>query len=370
MAKKDEIKKEQTVINPYENIQKTRRFFSSGCTLFDIKALGGGYSLGRMCQIYGPESSNKTGLMTEAAANFHREFPNGKIYFQDAERAFDIPYGETLGLPIEAVEFVEDVFTISGFAAKISEITRGVKRKNKTATSEGSKEIKAIDKDIPKLYILDSLDALEATPESRSELQESGYSNARRAGDLSTFFRKLNACVEDSNMCLLIVSQIRDNVGVMYGERQIPSGGNAVKFYAAQRVKLAIKEKIKGPVFKGDQEIIGVRIKAINKKNKVGLPYRECIFPLYFNFGIKDYEANAEWLVERDPDLLDSIVGTTTKINKKTGKEEECSKKIKEIIQEIEENDDREMEARLREAVIKLDREMQNTWLPKRKKYV
>ena len=253
------------------------KFVSSGCELLDC-VLGGGWAVGRIANLVGDRSTGKTLLAIEAAANFASTYPDGQIFYREAEAAFDLDYAEALGMPVERISFNEpDQFTtVEDFYNDLSACIEQV----------GSSGVG--------LYILDSLDALSDKAEMGRGIDE-GTFGASKAKQLSQLFRRITQKVSKSNICVIIVSQVRDNIGVAFGEKHTRSGGRALDFYSSQILWLArIKNLTK--TRKGITRTTGITVRAKCKKNKVGLPYRECDFPLMFGYGVDDLAANLEWL--------------------------------------------------------------------------
>lgn len=257
------------------------RFVKSGCTLLDL-AIGGGLAiLGRMTNVIGDKSTGKTLLMIEACANFHRDYPKGKIKYDEAEAAFDQSYAATLGMPIEAVDFgVDDILdTVEDFERNLKKFCAECKKAK-----------------VPGLYILDSLDALSDEAEMARETGEATYGTGK-AKQMSQMFRKLIREIDDAQVALIIVSQIRDKIGFVIGEKTTRSGGKALDFYASVALKLAHIATLVTTV-KGIKRATGVRVKAKVTKNKIGLPFREAQFVIRFGYGVENYEAGMEWMIE------------------------------------------------------------------------
>lgn len=249
--------------------------FSSGCKLLDC-VLGGGWALGRMSNIVGDKSSGKTLLAIEGCANFMQQYSDGKIMYLEAEAAFDENYAEAIGMPVESVEFIdyEDDNTVEFLFDHLSEV--------------------ADEADEPTLYIVDSLDALSDRAEKSRKIDEGSYSLGKQK-KMSELFRRLISKIKKSQIHLMIISQVRENIGVTFGEKYTRSGGKALDFYASQILWLAETGKIKKTV-KGIERIIGINVKANCKKNKVGLPFRTCNYPVFFGYGIDDIEASLDFL--------------------------------------------------------------------------
>lgn len=251
-----------------------RAFIPSGCAPLDL-VMGGGWALGRFANIVGDKSSGKTLLAIEACANFAMRYDARNIAYREIESAFDQEYAYSLGMPREA-DYSEDIRTIEDFERDLKKWLADHKNND------------------PSLYILDSLDACSSEDEMGKDEGGSGY-GTQKAKQMSQMFRKLASAIEQSNCSLLIISQIRDNIGVTFGETKTRSGGHALDFYASQIVWLAEIGKIRRTVT-GVDRVVGVNVRARNKKNKVGLPFRDCDFSITFGYGIDDEGSMLEWL--------------------------------------------------------------------------
>lgn len=249
--------------------------FSSGCELLDL-ALGGGWAESRVINIVGDKSTGKTLLAIEATANFSMKYPKGAIKYAEAEQAFDKEYAASMGMPMERIEFPQDIFTVEDLFKDLDE------------TIEKAKG--------PTLYIVDSLDALSDDAEMKRDADKASY-GAEKAKKLSAMFRQLNQKMAKSNVTLVIISQVRDKIGVVFGRKTTRSGGRALDFYASQVVFLQHIGQEKH-THKGIERVTGVRIRAKVDKNKIGLPFREAEFQLQFGYGIQSVEASIEWLRE------------------------------------------------------------------------
>lgn len=251
---------------------------SSGSTLIDC-VLGGGYALGRISNIVGDKSTNKTGSVIEVSANFYRTYPEGLIRYNEVESAFDLPYAEKLGFPVDKVELANEdqSMTVEDFYEDLLEFTKRAKEKN-----------------VPGLYLLDSLDALSDRSELERGIGDSTY-GSQKAKKMSEVFRRLVRDLYNANVHLLIVSQVRDNIGVTFGEKHSRSGGRALDFYASQILWLAHLKQLTKQV-RGVQKVIGIKVKAKCKKNKLVMPFRECEFDVIFGYGIDDAGSCLDWL--------------------------------------------------------------------------
>ena len=319
------------VVEPSEQVASTYfanvaekdglEFVNSGCQVLDA-ALGGGWVLGRVANIVGDRSAGKTLLAIEACANFHRQYPDGYIRYNEAEAAFDEAYAEALGMPVDAVDFKgptidpKDEEKFAELAAIVAD--RGAEDRDKEKAAAAMKKLKskgvgqasntveALHADIvrvldqnpgkPILYIIDSLDALSDDAEQEREIGDASYggSKPKKMGEM---FRRLVDRMEGQRMLLIVVSQLRDKLNVTFGEKQTRSGGRALDFYASHIIWLAETGKLK-KTMKGIDRVIGVKVQVRVKKNKVGLPFRECKYPILFGYGVDDLTAGVEWLIE------------------------------------------------------------------------
>lgn len=271
-------------------------FTSTGCGLLN-QVLGGGYVLGRMTNIIGDKSTGKTLLAIEGAANFARDYPDGVIRYVEAEAAFDPLYAQALGMPLERTEF-PDMFNDKGESDRTVEwvyddIVAFIKR------LDGK----------PGFYVVDSLDALSDREEGKRGISDGSF-GGNKPKKLGELFRRLVADIETARVALVIISQIRDKIGVTFGETKTRSGGRAMDFYATHCLWLAHIGMIKKTVEKVER-VVGVEIRAKCKKNKVGLPFRECDFQILFGWGIDDVGASVEWLLDVGKDEALRELGLT-----------------------------------------------------------
>ena len=251
-------------------------FVPSGSKLLDL-ALGGGWARSRVSNIVGDKSSGKTLLCIEACANFAKILPKGNIRYRETESAFDPSYAKALGLPVDRVDFGgEPIDTTEALFKDLTKIAKGAKQEE--------------------LVIVDSLDALSDDAEMEREFDK-GTFGAQKAKNMSKMFRMLIRDLDKSKITLIIVSQIRDAIGVMYGKKQKRSGGHALDFYASQVVWLTYTGKISRTI-SGVKRVTGVKIKANIEKNKIALPYREADLKIVFGYGVDDLESCLSWLKE------------------------------------------------------------------------
>lgn len=249
------------------------QFIPSGSKMLDL-ALGGGWARKRIANIVGDSSTGKTLLAIEASANFVMVEPKAKIRYREAEEAFDNNYAAALGFPLEKVDFGEPLSTVEDMFEDIQKVVEGAKG--------------------PELYIVDSLDALSDRAEMDRDIDQGSY-GSQKAKKLSELFRRCVSGLSEKDITLMIISQVRDNIGAMpFQKKHVRSGGRALNFYCSQTVWLSQLGKLDRTV-SNVKRITGVKIKAAVEKNKIGLPYREAEFPIMFGWGIDDYKSCAEF---------------------------------------------------------------------------
>jgi recombination protein RecA len=250
------------------------QFVPSGCKNLDL-ALGGGWARRRIANIVGNRSSGKTLLAIEASANFAIVEPKGKIRYRESESAFDERYAQALGFPLDRVDFGDPIDTVEDLFEDME------------AVIEGAKD--------PELYIVDSLDALSDRHEMERDIDEGSY-GAEKAKKMSQLFRRLTSSLATKDIMVIIVSQVRDNIGGgPFAKKHVRSGGRAMDFYASQVVMLSELKKLKRTV-SNIERVVGIEVKAVLEKNKVALPYRDATFPIMFGYGIDDCKACEDWL--------------------------------------------------------------------------
>lgn len=322
------------------------KLIRSGCTLLDCAATqttAGAWPLGRIVNIVGDKSVGKTLLAIEAAANFARQYPNGRIRYREAESAFDVDYAATLGLPVDRVDFgPEGIDTVW---ETVEDIFEDLSAAVKEDREDG----------VPSLYIVDSLDALSSRSEIGRDLAKGSYGTAK-AKILSELFRNLVREFKAAEMCLVFISQIRDKIGVTFGAKYTRAGGRALDFYATHVILLSHISTLTRTV-KGVKRAVGVRIKAKFTKNKIALPFRECEFILRFGYGVDDLVANVNWLHE---------VGKLRRVG--LSKKEDIDKYIL-ASEKLTDSDYHKRIADIRKIVAEEWQEVETGFRPKRKKY-
>lgn len=271
------------------------KFISSGCATVD-EALGGGYVLGRVSNVVGDRSAGKTLKAMEASANFAKAYPDGWIRYGESEAAFDREYAQALGVPIERIIFNDQ-------SPVLMEKKEGAGMMETVEDWYNDLEYHLDrNKGRPGLYIMDSLDALSDEAEQKRDFDEGSYGGTKPK-QIGKLFRTMVGRLEEQEVHLMVVSQIRDKLNVTFGETKTRSGGRALDFYATHIIWLAEIEKLKRTI-DGIERVVGVKVEAYVKKNKVGLPFRRARYPILFGYGIDDMTSCVEWLLDNKRESL------------------------------------------------------------------
>lgn len=249
---------------------------SSGLLTVDEDVIGcGGFPRGRIIEIYGPESAGKTAISLHVIGNAQKA--GGLCAVVDAEHALDLRFAQILGVNID-----ELIVSQPDYGEQALEVVLALA------------ESQAVD-----IILVDSVSALVPKAELDGDMGDSHMGLQARL--MSQAMRKLTGVVSKSGVIVIFINQIREKIGVMFGNPETTTGGRALKFYASVRLEVRRQSKTDGgEILDAEKNHIGHRMRLINKKNKVGTPFRETVVDLLYASGYDTKADTVNYLIEHD----------------------------------------------------------------------
>lgn len=250
------------------NIIEVERL-STGSLKLD-EATGGGWGLGRMAEVYGVESSGKSTLCIHSMIEAQKKFPAKKVVMIDTEHAFDRYYAEKLGLDVDSI-----IISQPDSAEQALEIADRLISTGKIS-----------------ICIVDSIAAMSPQAELEGDMEDNQMGLLARV--MSKGLRKLTGVVNKTQTVVIFTNQLREKIGIVYGLKETTPGGNAMKFYASQRIDM---RKTIGE--KSGELVLTSRVTCKVVKNKLAAPFKKCEFEIRYGEGIDNFSEIIDLCIEK-----------------------------------------------------------------------
>lgn len=244
--------------------------FTTGNLAIDY-AFGGGVPRGKIIELWGGESAGKSTLVYHIIASYQKEYPDEGILLLDTEHSYDPAYAEKLGVNAKGIIYVE------------AESGLGALNIAKMACESGGAN----------LVIIDSIAALTTKSDEEGDIGQ--QTMAEQARMVSQAFRVLNSLSAQHDITIIVTNQVRDNIGVMYGDKSSTPAGKALKHYAHIRAKMTRTKQVKNK----KEEIVAVEGRLDCIKNKVASPFRKANYTISFGIGIDRVIGDVDLAVEK-----------------------------------------------------------------------
>jgi recombination protein RecA len=243
-------------------------WLSTGCCVLDA-IMGGGLPVGRIVELYGATSSGKS-LVASQACTACQEEDGVAVYF-DTEAAVSLPIMEAVGVDVNSLVYAAP--------DTVEEVFKGME------SAIASKPAQ-----VPMLIVWDSIASTSSEAEMKGETGEIGYLTQSRV--ISQGLRKLSRMIAKQHVSVLMINQMKEKLGVVFGDKDATFGGKAVGFHSSIRIRLSSGSKIRD----SSKRILGISTTASIRKNKVAPPFREAALPIYFGYGVDEAEAALAFL--------------------------------------------------------------------------